>query len=352
MRTNGLRKSGHFALLMIVLATGFAFGQNANTGEIKGTVTDPSGAVIDGVTVTITNTETGVSIVRTTNSAGIYDAPSVRQGEYKITFAKAGFRDLVRQGITLQLQTIGIDATLQVGAATEEIVVNAETPLLETETSDQHLDLNTAAVQNAPIVGPDWRNELMQLIPGVNTGGGTGGAGTAGGGQAAGVNGTQSYNINFLMDGSAATAPRDYNSSNYYGPLDSIGEVSINSSNASAEYGNGLTSVNVIMKSGTNSFHGGAYEYIQNTAFNARGFYNQTGTKAVEHWNNYGGSIGGPAIKNKLFFFFNYQRNPASSPTAALYSYPTAAMQAGDVFGMAGASGSAFNSSRILQGSD
>ena len=119
-------------------------------------------------------------------------------------------------------------------------------------------------------------------------------------------------------------------------PIDSIGEVSINSANAPAQYGNGLTSINVITKSGTNQWHGSAYEFIQNTALNARGFYNTPGTKAVEHWNNYGGSVGGPIIKNKLFFFFTYQRNPASSPTSGLYTYPTAAMQAGDFYGISG----------------
>src|SRR6266496_1865069 len=187
MRTNGLRHAGRFAVLtLVILIASFAFGQNANTGEIKGTVTDPSGAAIAEVKVTITNVQTGVNTVVNTNGAGIYDAPSVPLGDYKITFSKSGFRDFVRQGLTLQLQKIGIDATLQVGAATEEIVVTAETPLVETETSDQHVDLNAAAVQNAPIVGNDWRNEMMQLIPGVNTGGGTGGAGVAGGGQAAG----------------------------------------------------------------------------------------------------------------------------------------------------------------------
>ena len=292
--TDGLCRVGRFGLLLLIVLTGsIALGQNANTGEIKGMVTDSSGAAIAGAKVSLTNVQTGVSTVTLSNSAGIYDAPSLPQGEYKITFSKSGFRDLVRQGVTLQLQTIGIDATLQVGAATEEIVVNAEAPLLETETSDQHVDLNTVAVANAPIVGNDWRSELTQLIPGVNTGGGTGEAT----GQQIGVNGTQSYNVNFLIDGSAGTAPRDYNSSNYYMPLDSISEVSINSSNAPAEYGNGLTSINVITKSGTNNFHGSLYEYIQNTAFNARGFYNQSGSKAVEHWNNYGGSVGGPVVK-------------------------------------------------------
>ena len=347
MRTKGLRPSYRFGLLALVtLIGGFAFGQNANTGEIKGTVVDSTGAVVGGVNVTITNADTGVSTVTTTNSSGIYEVPSIPTGPYAITFSKAGFKDLVRKGVTLQIQTIAVDATLQIGNASETITVTAEAPLLETETSDQHVDLDAEAVHTAPIVGTDWRAEMTQLIPGVNAGGGTGEAA----GQQIGVNGTQSYNVNFLSDGSAATAPRDYNSSNYYMPLDAIGEVSVNSGNAPAEYGNGLTSINVITKSGTNQWHGTAYEYIQNTAFNARGFYNQTGQKAVEHWNTYGGSFGGPVIRNKLFFFFNYQRNPSSTPTAGLYSYPTAAMQAGNFFGMAGATGSSFNSAGTLQG--
>jgi hypothetical protein len=163
-------------------------------------------------------------------------------------------------------------------------------------------------------------------------------------------NGTQGYNINFLSDGIRATAPRDFNSSNYYLPVDAISEVSINSGNAPAQYGNGLTSINVITKSGTNSFHGSAFEYVQNTAFNARGFYNQTGTKAVEHWNEYGGSVGGPIVKNKLFFFFAYQRNPSSTPVSGLWSYPTAAMEAGDFYGIQGATGKAFSATGQLLG--
>ncbi len=347
MRTNGLRP-GYFLgwVILVVLMGGFALGQNANTGEIKGTVQDSTGALVSGATVKIANIETGVTTVTTSNSSGIYDVPSVPTGTYSITFTKTGFKDLVRKGVTLQIQTIAVDATLQVGNNTETITVTGEAPLLETETSDQHVNLDSTAIHTAPIVGTDWRAEMTQLIPGVNAGGGSGEAA----GQQIGVNGTQSYNVNFLSDGSAATAPRDYNSSNYYMPLDSIGEVSVNSGNASAEYGNGLTSINVITKSGSNQWHGSAYEFIQNTAFNARGFFNQAGTKAVEHWNTYGGSIGGPVIKNKLFLFFNYQRNPSSTPTAALYSYPTAAMQAGNFFGLAGSSGAAFNAAGTLQG--
>jgi outer membrane receptor protein involved in Fe transport len=331
-------------LLVAALTTSLAFAQNANTGEIKGTVLDSRDAVIPGVTVTITNVQTGVVTITATNADGIYDRPSIPVGLYKITFSKAGFRTFVREGLSLQIQTISVDATLQVGTVSEEIVVNADAPLVETETSGQHVDISTEAVRTAPIVGTDWRAQMTQLIPGVNNGGGSGEAN----GQAIGVNGTQSYNVHFLVDGSSATAPRDYNSSNFYMPLDSINEVSVNSGNAPAEYGNGLTSINVITKSGTNLWHGSLYEFIQNTAFNARGFYNQTGPKSVEHWNEYGGSVGGPVIKNKLFFFFNYQRNPSSSPTSGLYSYPTAAMQAGNFFGISGATGPAFSSSGQL----
>ncbi len=336
-----IRHIGRIGLLLAAgLSASLAFGQNANTGEIRGTVQDPTGAFVEGVKVTITNVETGVNIISATNSAGLYDVPSVPTGLYTITFSKTGFKNFVRKGVTLEIQTIAVDGTLQVGSISEQVVVTEETPLVETETSDQRVDLDTAAIRAAPIVGTDWRAEMIQLIPGVNTGGGAGEAN----GQAVGVNGTQSYNVMFLSDGGPATAPRDFNGSNYYMPVDAIGEVSVNSANAPPQYGGGLTSVNVITKSGTNQWHGSGYEYIQNTAFNSRGYFDPSpDVKSVEHWNTYGGSIGGPVIKNKLFFFFLYQRNPSSSPTSGLYSYPTAAMQTGDFYGISGATGSAFD---------
>jgi outer membrane receptor protein involved in Fe transport len=349
MKADTLRKSSYIIclLLVVVVAAPLARAQNANTGELKGAVMDPSGAVVPGAAVSIKNVLTGVITSTTTNQSGLYDVPFLAPGNYTITFSKQSFRDFVRAGIVLQIETLEINATLQVGVAIEEVMVSGAAPLVETETTEQHVDLTTQAVSAAPIVGTDWRAEMVQLIPGVNTGGGTGSAS----GQGVGVNGTQAYNMNYLIDGSAATAPRDYNSSNYYIPIDSTSEVSINSSNAPAEYGNGLTSVNVITKSGTNQFHGSLFEYDQNTALNARGFYNATGPKSVEHWNTYGGSVGGPVIKNKLFFFFTYQRNPSSSPTSGLWSYPTAAMEAGSFYGISGATNTTyFSSSGTLLG--
>jgi hypothetical protein len=333
-------------LIPAILFASIVSAQNSNTGEIKGIVTDSSGAVIPNASVSVKNVQTGVVTPAATNGSGLYDVPFLTPGEYAITFSKDGFRSFVRKGINLQIQTLQVNATLEVGTATTEVVVNETAPALETESSGQHIDLNTQTITTSPVVGTDWRSSFTQLIPGVNNGGGTGQAT----GQSIGVNGTQAYNINFLSDGSSATAPRDYNSSNFYMPIDAISEVSINSSNAPAEYGNGLTSINVITKSGTNQFHGSAYEFVQNTAFNARGFYNRSGPKSVEHWNNYGGSIGGPIVKNRLFFFFAYQRNPSSTPTSGLFTYPTAAMEAGNFYGMPGSTGSAFSPSGTLLG--
>src|SRR5580658_7972916 len=117
MRLETIGNYGRMGLLLLAatLTSGPAFGQSANTGEIKGTVVDSSGAVVAGATVTITDVQTGVSRVSTTNSDGIYDAPSIPVGQYKITFSKAGFRTLVREGLALQIQTLAVDATLQVG---------------------------------------------------------------------------------------------------------------------------------------------------------------------------------------------------------------------------------------------
>ena len=341
-----LRNFGLLFLLAACVVAPCAFAQNSNTGELKGTVMDATGAVVPDVAVSIMNVDTGVVTPTTTNQSGVYDVPFVPPGNYTIKFTKKGFRDFVREGIILHVETLGINVTLELGVSNQEVVVNSAAPLVETETSGQSLDLNSQAVDAAPIVGVDWRSEMIQLIPGVNTGGGTG---MAGPGQQSGINGTQGYNINFLVDGSAATDPRDFNGSNNITPIESISEVNINSGNAPAAYGNGLSSVNVLTKSGTNTWHGSAFEYVQNTSLNARGFYNPVGEKkSVEHWNNYGGSVGGPVLKDKLFFFFTYQRNPSSTPNSGLYSYPTAAMQAGNFYGFPGSDGPAFDANGTL----
>ncbi|MGC2299791.1 MAG: carboxypeptidase regulatory-like domain-containing protein, partial [Acidobacteriaceae bacterium] len=216
-------------------AAASAVGQNANTGEIKGTVTDSSNAVIPGATVSVVNTQTGVVINTATNGDGIYDVPSVPLGQYSITFRKEGFRQEVRDGITLQLSTIQINAALQVGSATEKVVVTAAAPLLQTEESGQETNFSIKQIQDAPIVGGIWYNELTNELPGVNGGGSQDASG-----QGIGINGTQGYSGAFLVEGSIATQPRDQNASDNYPPIDAIGTANVQTANFGADYGNGV----------------------------------------------------------------------------------------------------------------
>lgn len=307
-------------MVILALTTAFCtYAQNANTGEIKGTVTDSTNAVVAGATVNILNIQTGIAMTTVTNGVGIYDAPSVPPGKYTITISKAGFRDDVREGITLQLGTVAVDAVLQVGAAAQQIVVNADVPMLQTEDSAEHVDFDAKAIEDAPIVGGVWYNELTNELPGVNGGGGQDASG-----QGIGVNGTEGYSGSFLIEGSVAQEPRDANASDNYPPPDAIAEVNVQTSNFGAQYGNGVATFNALIKSGTNRFHGSLFEFNQNNDYNARNYFNPPPTPiAPLHWNEFGGSVGGPIIKDKLFFFFTYQRNPNTSSGIYTTTVPT-----------------------------
>ena len=318
-----IHKVKRFAVLAAAVAVSVAcscFGQNANSGEIKGQVSDATGAVIIGANVVVLDTGTGITTTTKTNNAGLYDLPSLPTGQYKITFSKPGFRDEVRNGITLQVATVAVNAVLQVGQASQQVVVTANVPLLQTEDSAQHLNFNTKAVQNAPIVGGIWYNELTNELPGVNGGGGQDASG-----QGVGVNGTEGYSGTFLIDGALAQEPRDANASDNYPPPDAISEVSVQTSNFGAQYGNGVADFNVIIKSGTNKFHGSLFEFNQNNDYNARSYFDRAPlVVAPLHWNEFGGSIGGPIIKDKLFFFFTFQDNPNTSSAVYTTTVPTA----------------------------
>jgi outer membrane receptor protein involved in Fe transport len=330
--TRYLRWGALATILLLVLSAFPLLGQNTNTGEIKGAVTDPSGAVLANARVTITNVETGVVNKVSTNKNGIYDVPSLLPGEYTITISAAGFKDYLRKGFVLRVETIAINAVLTVGDASEQIVVTAEAPQLETESSDQHVVFDTKAVLDAPSVGGIWYNELTNELPGVNPGGG---GSQDSSGQGVGINGTQGYMGNWLIEGSDATQPRDVNASDNYPPLDSIGEVQAVLGNFGAQYGTGAAVFNVILKSGANKWHGSAFEFIQNDAFNALNYFATKGSKTPLRWNEYGGSIGGPIKHDKLFFYFTYQRNPAHSSFVETSSVPTDAMKSGDFSALA-----------------
>jgi len=315
------------AVLLLAFPVLPVWGQNTNTGEIKGAVTDPSGAAIANATVTIADVLTGVVTKAGTNKSGIYDVPSLLPGQYTIAVTAPGFKDYLRKGVVLQVETIAIDAMLTVGAASEQVVVTAEAPLLQTESSDAHVIFDTQQILDAPTVGGVWYNELTNELPGVNPGGG--GAQDASG-QGVGINGTQGYMGNWLIEGSDATQPRDVNASDNYPPIDSISEVQALVGNFGAQYGTGAAAFNVILKSGANQWHGSAFEFIQNDAFDALNYFASPGSKAPLRWNMFGGSVGGPIKRDKLFFFFTFQANPNHSSAVETTTVPTDAMKSGD----------------------
>lgn len=319
---NGNIKLSWLAALLVIFSIS-AVAQNRNAGEIRGTVFDQTGAAVPAATVTILNKQTGVTQTLTAAGNGVYDAPSVEPGTYDITFSKEGFRKLVRGNVVLHVEAITIDAQLQIGSESQQITVESGAPLVQTETSDRQMILTTEAVTQLPNIGGSWYDFTGQL-PGVNPGKG----GQDASGEGVGVNGTTSYLSNWLIDGGVGTFPVSQNPDFAKPPLDAVSELNFNTSNFAAEYGSGVAVFNVITKSGTNAFHGSAYEFVQNDIFEARNFFAEKVTPL--RWNQYGGSVGGPIKRDKLFFFFSYQRNPINNFSPTFYTFPTTTMRNGD----------------------
>jgi hypothetical protein len=309
--------------LMAGLVTQFVIAQNANSGALQGLVNDPAGAVIPDVSVGILNVQTGVSQSTKTNSDGLYAVASVPLGQYTVTFTKDGFDRFVRQGIEIFVGTTRLDAQLTVGRVTQDVTVTGLAPLLETESSDQTMTISASTVHDMPVLGSDWR-VINGILPGVNGGGYSSNAS----GQGAGFNGTQNDTTAWVFNGQTAVLPFDYNPGQNFPPSDSVEEINASTSNFSAQYGNGLSVINMITKSGTNRFHGSVFEQFQNNVLEARNYFAPTVTPL--RWNQAGASIGGPFIKDKLFFFFTFMANPNSSTSPNYYTFPTDAMRRGD----------------------
>src|SRR5216684_7005885 len=293
--------------LLLIFGSGACFGQSINAGDIRGTVTDSTGALIPGVTVTVVNVDTGVSKTFTTNQSGLYDTDSIVTGSYTVTFAKDGFQKLVRGPITLQLGFTTVNGELKVGAMTEEVTVTSDVALLQTETSEQSTTLVAKSMVELPQVTQDWENFTI-LLPGA-TGATSSAQGSSNPGQLVAVNGNLPYS-NILADGASTTLSHSQNANP--ATFENVSELQVNTSSCSAQYGIGGIIFNQVTKSGTNRFHGTAYDFFQNDALTAYpfefGLTKANGLPPIPflRYNNFGGSIGGPILKNKMFFYFNY----------------------------------------------
>jgi len=321
------------ALLLFMVAAVEA--QNRTLGEIRGTVVDQSNARIADVEVSLTNALTGVTTNLKANSDGVYDAVSLVPGTYSITFKKEGFKTFKQDDVLVRAELVTLNASLGVGSVENTIEVTATPSEIQTESAVQITDLSTTVVQELPNVGRN-ENAYQLLVPGIQPTGLALSNNNAGGNMAAtnnniypAVAGKEGGEILWTLDGAMRTLPLSQYPWIGNPPVDDIQSLSFLTNNFGAEYGNGMSVFAAITKSGGNKWHGTAYEYIQNDFFNAIGQPNTTKVPPFR-WNMYGGTVGGPIVKNKAFFFFSFQNNPSKTFTPLAFTFPTAAMRAGD----------------------
>jgi len=347
------------ALCLLLGMTVPMLSQSRNTGEIRGTVS-AGGAVLPGVTVTLTNRDTGETKDFVTNKDGIYDTVSTPAGNYTISFTAKGFKKLVRGPIPLQVDVITEDAALEVGSITETVTVEGGgAPLVETETGQQGSIMEAKTISELPqsgggITGEDWASFNVYLAGAGGTTNGrvsqAGGAWNAG--DAVSINGNLPNFGNFLQDGASTLLPASYNNDDEV--FETVQEVQVNTNSFSAQYGMGGVMFNQISKSGTNSWHGSGYEFFSQNFLNANSYFNNQAPKLVTNplnptgpeipntaaqvpylrYHQFGATVGGPIIKNKLFFFFDIDRIVNDSATNGYVTVPTAAMLQGDFTGM------------------
>jgi hypothetical protein len=344
---------GLLAVALTLAAGTNVWGQEV-TATVTGTVTDPSGAPVAGAAVTAKSVERGTTFTGTTGDDGYYRVSQLPVGNYELRVEKAGFQTALHPAFTLVLNQVGrIDVQLKVGQITETVQVEATIPVLKTETTQVDTIINAATNDNLPLASRNYV-QLTLLAPGAvstdpssfNNGNNTGGYG----GRPL-INGNREQANNFLLDGMDNNQVSD-NLLGYTPAPDAIQEFNLITSNASAEFGNfegGIVSATI--KSGTNSFHGDVWEFFRNDKLNANSWSNNfNGTpKDKLRWNMFGATLGGPVIKNKLFFFVDYQGQrfdiPSSSTKISVFS---ADERTGD-FGALCAAG--FNSSGVCTAS-
>jgi outer membrane receptor protein involved in Fe transport len=283
-------------------------GQAVNA-TLVGTVTDSSGAVVAGANVNSTEMNTGVARIATTNDSGNYEFPNLLPGVYQVTVKHVGFRQETRPGVELTVNsTVRVDLQLHPGEATETMVVTAEIPTLQTDRADVGGKVELTQLAELPIGGPVRNFQgLLSLVPGtVRPHRDHSEFFNAQDSLSTEVNG-QSREFNQLMIEGVNDDERTGLLQIYIPPAEAIQTVDVSTSNYTAEFGRAAGAVtNVILKSGTNQFHGSAYEYNRVSALAARSYFNRPPNPVARTtYNYYGGSFGGPIIKNKTFFFFD-----------------------------------------------
>jgi hypothetical protein len=318
-------------LATILLAFSTPVAGQAVNATLLGTVTDSSGAAVGNVKMTITETNTGIIHTSQTNESGNFVLPDLPPGTYTVLAELAGFKRASRAGVDLVVNsTERVDLVLEPGNVSETITVEAGTPMLQTERADTGRKIEEVLTENVPLGTNRNFQNLLNIVPGTTR---------------ATFQHSQFFNASNSLQTEVNGQLREGNNTQIEGiddnertgllqilipPLEAIQTVDVSTSNFDAELGRASGAVtNVILKSGTNSYHGQAYEFIRNSYFNARNFFDPS----VGHlaYNYFGGNIGGPIKKNKLFFFGDYLKVYDHEANTNLVTIPTVAVRSGDL---------------------
>src|ERR1700761_5006480 len=336
--THSSRSAGRILLAMcavlLTLASGTLWSQEV-TAAINGTVTDPSGGAVVGAKVTAKDLDRGTVYPTTSDSGGHYNLPRIPVGNYEVRVESTGFQAAVESPVVLVLNQVAkIDFQLKVGNVNQTVEVTAAAPVLQTETTQLGTILDARTNVTLPLATRNY-NQLTLLAPGAVTTDPsefTGAMTTFSSGRPY-INGNREEANTYFLDG----MNNDQVSENDVGfapSVDAIQEFNLITQNASAEFGNFMGGiVSVITKSGTNQFHGAAFEFIRNDQLNANQWSNnfQDIARPLLRWNEFGGDVGGPIKKDKLFFFADYQGSRYDQPaTGSPFTVLTAAERTGN----------------------
>ena len=309
----------------------------AVSGTILGTVKDASGAVVPGATVTVTNTNTGFSRSLVTDTHGEFTAPSIPTGTYSVAAEITGFKKVSKTNVLVGVdQKVRIDVALEVGGMEEIVEIQAETPLLNTSSSDLGATIVEEQIKTLPLNGRNFVS-LTRTVPGVlrgRPGENIDGAGSLAWRASASfsANGQRTRDNNYMLDG-VDNNETWLQTVVIFPSVDALDEFKLQTSTYSAEFGRSLGGVvNLQIKSGTNEYHGSVFEFLRNDAFDANNWFNNRAgrEKPAFKQNQFGATLGGPIIKDRTFFFADYQGLRINSGLTYLSTVPTDKMRAGD----------------------
>ncbi len=322
-----------FFLALVCMVLSMPALAQKDTGSIVGTVIDQTGAIVANAKVTVSDVERGIHLQTTTNDSGQYVASPLRVGRYTVTVEHPGFKKAVSVPVDLDVQQrIAVDISLQVGQISESVEVTGAAPLLETETSELGQVVDNKRMANLPLNGRNFAQLALLTAgtapsePGARDEGGFGFS----------ANGARSLQNNFLLDGvdNNSNLPDLLNETNYViqPSVEALEEFKVQTNAYSAEFGRGNGAIiNATIKSGTNSFHGSAYEFLRNEKLDAKNFFDDPNSPIAPYkQNQFGFTLGGPIVHSRTFFFVDYEGLRIRQAQTLTSFVPTDAQRAGD----------------------